>query len=135
MILEIQGSPAPDYDSEQPNGEASLAELSLSSSLSLSPPMISHLHNDITPSASPILGRRRHVSISNPIPVLKLVVEGLLQKTKALLESLKDRLLLSVLEDTSGILAPTGKSMYMYDCVYIVECSKVPNLIATIVLI
>ncbi len=104
MMIEIQGSP--ESDTEQPNeGELNHCELSFS----LSPPIPSYLRNDITPSSSPVMARRRIVSISNPVPILKLVVEGLLQKTEALLKSLEDRLLLSVLDDTAGILVPTGR--------------------------
>ena len=103
MIIEIQGPASQNSDA----GDVFDPEFSLS----LSPPIPSHLQNDITPTSSPLMARRRIVSISNPIPVLKLVVEGLLQKTEALLKSLEEKLLLSVLEESSGVLVPTGKGM------------------------
>ncbi len=103
MIIEIQGPASQNSDT----GDVFDPEFSLS----LSPPIPSHLQNDITPTSSPLMARRRIVSISNPIPVLKLVVEGLLQKTEALLKSLEEKLLLSVLEESSGVLVPTGKGM------------------------
>ena len=102
MVAEVQGySPPPDT----PTNDEGLNF----SELQLSPPTLSALHNDITPTSSPVMSRRRIISISNPIPVLKLVVEGLLQKSAALLKSLDDKLLVSVLEDSDSILSPTGK--------------------------
>ncbi len=116
MIVEIQGPASPDSETEQANDVFNPSELSLS----LSPPTLSYLQNDLTPTASPVMACRRIISISNPIPVLKLVVEGLLQKTETLLKSLEEKLLLSVLEESAGILVPTGKrmyTMYVHPCI------------------
>lgn len=52
-------------------------------SLSVTP----HLNDDLTPSSSPVLPRhsrrQRLVSVSNPEPVIKLMVEGLVRKVEA----------------------------------------------------
>ena len=107
MICEIHGISPPPSSSQQ-NGGINISELSLSSSLASS--LGDDLTPNITPTASPVLSaRHRIISISNPEPVLKLVVEGLLQKSTSLLESLEDKLLQSILEESNGILVPTGK--------------------------
>ena len=108
---------SPPPSSPHENGGINISELSLPSSLA------SSLNDDLTPTASPVLSaRHRIISISNPEPVLKLVVEGLLQKSSSLLESLEDKLLQSVLEESNSILVPTGKGQSVSQALYTFAC-------------
>ena len=82
---------------------------------SLGLPQDSSVYDDltpnVTPTSSPTTSRRRIVSISNPEPVIKLVAESLAQKVVALTSYLNDKLLLSVLEDSSDLLETTSRGM------------------------
>lgn len=60
-----------------------------------------------TPPSSPNPSRRRLISVSNPEPMIKLMVQGILQKVETFLEYLEDRLLLSVVEECNGIVKAT----------------------------
>ena len=62
-----------------------------------------------TPPSSPLFNRRRVVSVSNPEPIIKLMVQGILQKVESFLEYLEDKLLLSVVEECDGIVKTTTR--------------------------
>ena len=62
-----------------------------------------------TPTNSPSTIRKRIVSVSNPEPVIKLLVQGVLQKVGSFLEYLDDKLLLSVVEECDGIVKTTAQ--------------------------
>ena len=65
--------------------------------------------DDLTPTNSPLLNRKRMVSVSNPEPMIKLMVTGVLQKVDSFLGYLDDKLLLSVVEESNGILKTTAE--------------------------
>lgn len=65
---------------------------------------------DLTPASSPIV-RQRMVSVGSPMPVVKLLADSLLSKVSSLKELLKDKLLVSILEDADPFMTPTGKRM------------------------
>ena len=62
-----------------------------------------------TPTNSPSTVRKRIVSVSNPEPMIKLMVQGVLQKVESFLEYLEDKLLLSVVEECDGLLKTTAQ--------------------------
>ena len=62
-----------------------------------------------TPTNSPSTTRKRIVSVSNPEPMIKLMVQGVLQKVESFLDYLEDKLLLSVVEECDGILKTTAQ--------------------------
>ena len=65
--------------------------------------------DDLTPTNSPLLNRRRVVSVSNPEPMIKLMVTGVLQKVETFLVYLDDRLLSSVVEECDGVVKTTAQ--------------------------
>ena len=61
-----------------------------------------------TPTSSPLPTRRsRIVSVSNPEPMIRIMVQGIIQKVEAFLEYLDDRLLLSVVEECDKVVKTT----------------------------
>ena len=80
-----------------------------------------------TPTNSPSTTRKRVISVSNPEPMIKLMVQGVLQKVESFLSYLKDKLLLSVVEECDGIFKTTaqggcghGRGYSCYGTVYTV---------------
>ena len=63
-----------------------------------------------TPTNSPSTVRKQRVmSVSNPEPMIKLMIQGVLQKVESFLGFLEDKLLLSVVEECDGILKITAQ--------------------------
>ena len=71
-----------------------------------------------TPTNSPSTIRKRVISVSNPEPMIKLMVQGVLQKVESFLEYLEDKLLLSVVEECDEILKTTAQGGCGYGCGY-----------------
>lgn len=65
--------------------------------------------DDLTPTNSPRLTRKRVVSVSNPEPMIKLMVQGVVQKVESFVDYLDDRLLNSVVEECDGIVKTTAQ--------------------------
>ena len=75
-----------------------------------------------TPTNSPSTARKRIISVSNPEPMIKLMVQGVLQKVESFLGFLEDKLLLSVMEECDGILKTTVQGGCGYGRDYSTVC-------------